>query len=302
MSSQSKTNSGVSPGLAVALAAALVWIWLPSSGRGQGLSCAVDHSDRDGQHAPIIDTNAKATMAPQGCATSTSPVVPDTSGTTREPQRRERPQTPHQQPQPVKGGYGRPALVDSADLADFEDLPAGRRKMIETALAVVRNSPWLPYAYGGADPALGGMDCSGAMFFVMTQSGLRPPRTSAGQYRWLRDHKRLHLVAAEAVNPDHPSLAWLRPGDLLFWASVPTAAGAATPNITHVAMYLGREKRDGLQIMINATDGRSYRGTKANGFGVYDFRVPRAESISKLAGCGSPPGMPEIPTLPAPGP
>ena len=33
-------------------------------------------------------------------------------------------------------------------------------------------------------------------------------------------------------------------------------------------MYLGREKRDGLQVMANATDGRSYRGTKANGYGI----------------------------------
>jgi cell wall-associated NlpC family hydrolase len=285
MFSQSKTSSGQSPGLTVALTAALVWIGLPSSGQGQKLSCDCDYSVRVGQ-----------------CATSTSPVASDTNGTAKQPLRPERPDSPHKHPQPVKTGYGRPALVGSVDLADFEDLPAARKKLIEIALAVVRNSPWLPYAYGGADPALGGMDCSGAMFFVMTQSGLRPPRTSAGQYRWLRDHKRLHLVAAEAVSPDHPSLARLRPGDLLFWASAPAAAGIEIPNITHVAMYLGREKRDGLQVMINATDGRSYRGTKANGYGVYDFRVPRAESKSKLAGYGSPPGMPEFPYPPAPEP
>ena len=65
-------------------------------------------------------------------------------------------------------------------------------------------------------------------------------------------------------------------------------------NITHVAMYLGREKTDGLQIMANATDGRSYRGTKANGYGVYDFSMPGKESKSKLVGYGSPPGISEI--------
>jgi len=30
--------------------------------------------------------------------------------------------------------------------------------------------------------------------------------------------------------------------------------------------------------MINATSGRAYRGTKANGYGVYDFRLPRGAS------------------------
>jgi hypothetical protein len=30
-------------------------------------------------------------------------------------------------------------------------------------------------------------------------------------------------------------------------------------------MFLGFEKKDGLAVMINASDGRSYRGKKGNG-------------------------------------
>ena len=153
------------------------------------------------------------------------------------------------------------------------------------------NSPWLPYVYGGSDPALGGLDCSGAMSYVMTRCGLSPPRTSAGQYLWLQEHQQLHVVSNEATATDDASLAELRPGDLLFWASVPLPGDGTTPNITHVAMYLGRETIDGLQIMINATDGRSYRGTKANGYGVYDFRLSPAAATSKLVGYGPPPGL-----------
>ena len=194
----------------------------------------------------------------------------------------------------VKTGNGKPAIIETKDLADFEMLPAGRKNLIETAIAVARNSPWLPYSYGGADPALGGFDCSGAMYYVMTQSGLSPPRTSAGQYLWLRDHKRLHIIPQDVTATDDPSLAWLQPGDLLFWATAPPTQDVQSININHVAMYLGLEKKDGLQIMINSTDGRSYRGTKANGYGVYDFRVPGKESKSKLVGYGSPPGIPEI--------
>lgn len=197
-------------------------------------------------------------------------------------------------PPPRRPGNGQPALVATSDLAGFAKLPAGRQELIKTALEVARDSPWLPYHYGGADPALGGFDCSGAMYYVMTECGLTPPRTSSGQYHWLRDHQQLHRVPDDASTAADPSLAELLPGDLLFWAIGHKAGDAKSPNITHVAMYLGREAKDGRQIMINATDGRSYRGTKANGYGVYEFRMPRMESKAKLVGYGPPPGMMEI--------
>ena len=195
------------------------------------------------------------------------------------------------QPAATTGGKVKPATLTTAALAGFAGLSAPRRRLIETALGVARNWPWLPYVYGGADPALGGMDCSGAMYYVLIQCGLSPPRTSAGQYLWLRDHQQLHLVTAAVTAGDDPSLAGLRPGDLLFWGTGQQAGDETIPNITHVAMYLGREKRDGLQVMINATDGRSYRGTKANGYGVYDFHMPLVTSPSKLVGYGAPPGI-----------
>jgi cell wall-associated NlpC family hydrolase len=196
---------------------------------------------------------------------------------------------------------GQPARIDIKDLQEFSALPAGRRKLVETAIAVSNNSPWLPYRYGGADPASGGFDCSGAMYYVMTSVGLTPPRTAMGQYVWLRDHQQLRSVPHDATT-DHSSLARLRPGDLLFWATDPPADHAKITTITHVAMYLGREKKDGLQIMANATDGRSYRGTKANGYGVYDFRLSSEASQSTFVGYGPPPGMTEIeqPSAPAP--
>lgn len=192
---------------------------------------------------------------------------------------------------PVKPAYGKPALVEIEDLADFEGLTMDRRKLIEIAIATARNSPWLPYAYGKADPAQGGFDCSGAMYFVMKKAGLKPPRSSAAQYAWLLEEKRLNVVSAEAVDYDHPSLKELKPGDLLFWSTGEVVAGVKALSITHVALYLGREKKDGLRIMINATDGRSYRGVKANGYGVYDFRVPAKDARSRLVGYGTPPGV-----------
>lgn len=212
------------------------------------------------------------------------------------------PARPGGQPQPRPAGTVRPALIAVTDLAGFATLPAGRRKLIEAALAVAKNSPWLPYLPGGADPAGGGFDCSGAMYYVMRQCGLAPPRTSSGQYHWVRDHHLLHRVADGASAADDPSLAGLRPGDLLFWGSGGMADDDAGNTITHVAMYLGREAKDGRQVMINATDGRSYRGTKANGYGVYDFRLPGPEAKARLVGYGPPPGLSEVdpPTGPMP--
>jgi cell wall-associated NlpC family hydrolase len=182
----------------------------------------------------------------------------------------------------------RPARIETAELADFDVLQKSRQGMIEGALALARNSPWLPYLAGGADPAAGGFDCSGAMYFVMRKAGLDPPRSSGGQMEWLRKNGRLHEITTGAVDLKHPSFAGLKPGDLLFWA-VNDASGKT--RIHHVAMYLGTAKTDGLPLMINSTDGRSYRGKKGNGYGVYDFRVPKPESPSKLVGYGTPPGI-----------
>jgi cell wall-associated NlpC family hydrolase len=182
----------------------------------------------------------------------------------------------------------RPARIDTSELADLESLSHARRRLIEGALALARDSPWLPYRIGSADPALGGFDCSGAMYFVMRKAGLDPPRSSGGQMEWLRTHGRLHAIPRDAKDLKHPSFAALRPGDLLFWA-VNEVTGET--RVHHVAMYLGSGKSDGLPWMINSTDGRTYRGHKSNGYGVYDFTIPKKDALSQLVGYGSPPGI-----------
>lgn len=182
----------------------------------------------------------------------------------------------------------RPVKIRSGDLAAFDSLPQARRRLTGIALAVAWESPWLPYTAGGANPADGGFDCSGAMYFIMRKAGLDPPRSAGAQMEWLRKNGRLKKVDGEARDLKHPSLADLKPGDLLFWA-VSEPGGAI--RVHHVAMYLGLEKKDGRPVMIGSTDGRSYRGQKTNGYGVHDFRVPKAKSASSLIGYGTPPGL-----------
>lgn len=193
-------------------------------------------------------------------------------------------------PSPIRDPRTRPARIKVEDLSELEMLSAGRKRLIGIALAVAQESPWLPYVVGGADPTMGGFDCSGAMHYVMRKAGLRPPRSSGVQMEWLRQHGSLKLVAAEAVDLTHPSLVDLKPGDLLFWART---SPVGQVRVHHVEMYLGKEKKDGRPVMIGSTDGRSYRGQKANGYGIHDFRVPKKDSASKLIGYGPPPGVEE---------
>ncbi len=192
---------------------------------------------------------------------------------------------------PAKISYGRPALVETSKLAEFETLPADRKKLIEGAITVARDSPWLRYLFGGSDPKDGGFDCSGAMYFVLRKAGLEPPRTSAEQFLWLKENDRLIEIPSDVMTLDHPSLKKLQPGDLLFWGGTYAPGDGRQVNITHVALYLGHEKSDGRAVMINATDGRSYRGTKANGYGVYDFQMPREGNRAVFMGYGTPPGI-----------
>ena len=198
-----------------------------------------------------------------------------------------------------KSPHGRPALIATTDLLDFDTLPEDRRELIEGAITVARDSPWLPYKFGGSSPADGGFDCSGAMYFVMNKAGLKPPRTSSDQYLWLKKNNRLHEAPDVLLTLEHPFLSTLKPGDLLFWSGTYAPSDGRTTGITHIAIYLGREKKDKRPVMINATDGRSYRGKQANGYGVYDFYLPKEGSRSKFVGYGTPPGIAEIKEEPA---
>jgi cell wall-associated NlpC family hydrolase len=124
------------------------------------------------------------------------------------------------------------------------------------------------------------------MYFVMTESGLKPPRTSANQYLWLKEQGRLMEVPADTRLLGDPWFKDLQPGDLLFWGGTYAPTDGRKVNLTHVALYLGHKKKDGNTVMINATDG-----TQSNGYGGYDFRLPREGSKSVFMGSGTPPGI-----------
>ena len=143
------------------------------------------------------------------------------------------------------------------------------QKIVDLALELA--SRGLDYKYGSADPDSGGMDCSGFVYYVLTNVGVRDvPRDSSEQYAWLRKAGRFEAVISRKEGTFE--LDQLVPGDLLFWTG--TYAIERDPPITHTMIYLGREKSTNHRIMVGASDGRTYQGESRYGVSVFDFKMP----------------------------
>ena len=108
---------------------------------------------------------------------------PSSSPTATPEDRRNSQPTASASPSPKKKGA--PATISASEISGYENYPENVRKIVDTALELTTRN--LDYKYGSADPASGGMDCSGFVFYVLTQNGVRDvPRDSSQQYVWLR--------------------------------------------------------------------------------------------------------------------
>jgi cell wall-associated NlpC family hydrolase len=200
--------------------------------------------------------------------------------------------TPSPSPEQTAPKKGAPVSISANEIADYQNYSSGVRKIVDLALELA--SRGLNYKYGSADPASGGMDCSGFVFYVLNQAGVSDvPRDSSQQYVWLRKAYKFQPVISR--HDDSFELDALAPGDLLFWTG--TYAIDRDPPITHAMIYLGREKSTGRRIMIGASDGRLYRGESRFGVSVFDFKVspPAKTNDGKLTptfvGYGHVPGL-----------
>jgi cell wall-associated NlpC family hydrolase len=174
----------------------------------------------------------------------------------------------------------------------FEDYSASVQRLLVSALELTRRD--LDYKYGSADPATGGMDCSGFVYFVLKQNGVDDvPRDSSEQYVWLRRAGKFEPVLSQ--KDDSFEFENLRPGDVLFWTG--TYSIERDPPITHAMIYVGREKKTGQRVMVGASDGRLYQGQSRNGVSVFDFKIRRAEKTDDgklrptFVGYGHVPGL-----------
>lgn len=183
------------------------------------------------------------------------------------------------------------ASLEPSSLAEFSAQPAAVQQLITSALALTKQN--LGYTYGSADPASGGMDCSGAIFYLLEQQGLAGvPRDSAGQYVWVR--KAGGFRAVNSTKAESFEFSDLLPGDLMFWTG--TYEVQREFPITHVMLYLGTERKTGNRVMTGASDGRSYAGVSRSGVSVFDFKMPTGKSNgepskARFVGYGRIPGL-----------
>jgi cell wall-associated NlpC family hydrolase len=161
------------------------------------------------------------------------------------------------------------ASLQPGDLREFDSQSPKVQGLIRSALALTERN--LAYTYGSSDPNSGGMDCSGFIYYVLTNAGFRDvPRQSSDQYLWVRKNSNFHAVLSR--NSDTFELKQLRPGDLMFWSG--TYQVSRDVPITHVMIYLGTEKKTKKPVMVGASDGRSYNGERRFGVSVFDFKLP----------------------------
>ena len=184
------------------------------------------------------------------------------------------------------------ATLSPNEIKGYDDNPPEIRKVLDLALALTNRD--LKYTYGSADPESGGMDCSGFIYYVLRENGLKDvPRDASGQYVWVRKSGNFRSVLSRDL--DSFELDELKPGDLLFWTG--TYDVEKDPPVTHTMIYLGKSKETGKPVMLGASDGRSFEGKRMFGVSVFDFKTSGAKDATssgrhpRFVGYGRIPGL-----------
>lgn len=161
---------------------------------------------------------------------------------------------------------------------DFAVYPPEIQDIVRLALRT--HDQQLTYKFGSADPEQGGMDCSGAVYYVLTKLGWKDvPRPSDGFYRWVWEDGNFSAVNGTTFE----SYEWqnLKPGDLVFWVGTYDVDAKRDPPISHVMIYLGEDEKTGERVIFGASEGRRYKGERRSGVGLFDFTLPPAAAFAE---------------------
>ncbi len=173
---------------------------------------------------------------------------------------------------PVKREHAPNATIEPDSIVEFAAQPPRIQQLIRDAIDLTRLK--LTYKSGSADPDDGGMDSPGSIYYLLHARGLNDvARDASGQYLWARKSGTFFPVVSKSA--ESVEFNELLPGDLMFWTG-PDEPGHDVP-ISHVMLYLGREKETGKRIMFGASDGRSYNGIPRRGVSIFDFNMPKAD-------------------------
>ena len=196
-------------------------------------------------------------------------------------------------PAPVAKKTGTPkAAISVSEISESQSYSPEVKKVIDLGFDLTAQN--LGYKYASADPAKGGMDCSGFIYYVLSKSGVKDvPRDARDQYIWVRKSGNFQAVLAQ--RDDTFELDALKPGDLLFWVS--NYGISKDPDISQTMIYLGREKGTNKRLMVGAIENRSTKGQQKSGVGVFEFKVGRAGAKANIetgpvfVGYGRVPGL-----------
>jgi hypothetical protein len=172
----------------------------------------------------------------------------------------------------------KPQTIAPACLLDFDSNPLKAKQVIQITLDLAAQN--IGYKYGSSNPANGGMDCSGTIYYLLTRLGIKNvPRSSESLYQWVKKRGSFYSVQSRHFNDNE--FSYLKPGDLLFWSG--TYQAKNNPCATHVMLYLGKNKEN-KPLMAGSSDGRTYKGKKIYGVSVFDFKLPTKHSKSSFLG------------------
>jgi hypothetical protein len=165
---------------------------------------------------------------------------------------------------------GRVATLSVGDLREYSAQPPQIQRLLSHALALTTQN--LSYKYGSCDPKSGGMDCSGTVYYLLQDAGVKDvPRDASEMYKWVWTRSRFRAVVSP--NLDSFEFAALKPGDLLFWTG--TNDVDRDPPVTHVMIYLGVNRLTGRRVMVGASEGRRFNDVSRYGVSVFDLELPR---------------------------
>ncbi len=181
------------------------------------------------------------------------------------------------------------STLTAEELAGFDNYPPALQDLVRKALKLTTKN--LHYKYGSADPASGGMDCSGTIYYLLQNSGIKDaPRQSDDICRWVMRSSVLNLTEGKSSLKDS-AFSSLRPGCLLFWTGTTDTITKRKLPISHVMLYLGKRRSDDKPIIFGSSDGRYFDGQRRNGVSIFDFQLPPVGARSAFYGYGPIPGL-----------
>lgn len=145
-------------------------------------------------------------------------------------------------------------ISDTSHAVTTDSLPKVN-KQVEEILKFAKKFLGTPYHYAGATPS--GFDCSGFIYYVMGNFGMRVSRSSPGLAEYGKSVK----------------LAELQPGDLMFFKG----RNINSSSVGHVAMVV--EVKDGIIKFIHSSTSR---GVIIDTFNASRYYVPRYLKSKRL--------------------